>query len=309
MERDKKYRLIGKYLSGNASPEEKVLVDDWARKSPENSAELEALQKLWNVSPRLKKEKSHDAQKAWEMFQEIVQAGPKIKKLSFSPLKIAAVLVLCVGTVFLLAFLFSDPEKKNVLVQKSIFIQRVDTIPSIENKDTVSSTAFPAKKALHTHARLISSFTWSSSDTANVFLLPDGSKVHLNKHSSITYMRSGRTVSLEGEAFFEVMPDSIPFFVSCKNTVVRVVGTSFNVKGSSRDEAVEVLVVTGLVEVSDKLMPSNKIELKAGDLATYNNNRHAFVKSTATKKQKWWTMTSLRNKIKKIFNKIRHKTN
>jgi transmembrane sensor len=84
--------------------------------------------------------------------------------------------------------------------------------------------------------------------------LPDGSRVFLNEGARITYPASfdkGRNVQLKGEAFFEVMSDPMnPFTVRSGKVVVSVLGTSFNVKPSGREEEVEVFVNSGKVRMS-----------------------------------------------------------
>ncbi|KAA9355017.1 FecR family protein [Larkinella humicola] len=86
--------------------------------------------------------------------------------------------------------------------------------------------------------------------------LPDGSKVWLNPAAKIQYTarafsKTSRTVSVEGEAFFEVTKDPArPFFVKSNSLLVKVLGTSFNVKSNSDQSWYEVSVVTGKVSVS-----------------------------------------------------------
>src|SRR3546814_2056524 len=96
---------------------------------------------------------------------------------------------------------------------------------------------------------------WSSdvcsSDLRNV-TLADGSVVTLNKNSELSYPRrftgSSRTVSLQGEAFFDVETDrEKPFVISVNDVEVEVTGTSFNIK--SREEVTEVIVESGSVRV------------------------------------------------------------
>ena len=81
--------------------------------------------------------------------------------------------------------------------------------------------------------------------------LEDGSVVTLGAKSRIEteFTSTRRQVTLlEGEAFFEVTEDeSRPFFVASQDTLVRVVGTKFDVKRSA--EIVHVSVLEGIVEV------------------------------------------------------------
>ncbi len=62
--------------------------------------------------------------------------------------------------------------------------------------------------------------------------LPDGSEATLTGGSSIAWrpFSDVRAVDLEGEAFFAVVSDSIPFEVSTFNARVVVTGTRFNVR-------------------------------------------------------------------------------
>ncbi len=86
--------------------------------------------------------------------------------------------------------------------------------------------------------------------------LADGTAVKLNSDSRIvspeTFSGNTREVTLEGEAFFEVIPDpDKPFIVHFGDNQVRVVGTSFNVR--AYEDAVEntVAVKTGKVSVKE----------------------------------------------------------
>lgn len=94
--------------------------------------------------------------------------------------------------------------------------------------------------------------------------LPDGSTVNLNASTSILYEEDwDRTISLSGEAFFEVTKGNT-FTVKTKYGNVEVLGTSFNV--FARDSIFEVACKTGKVLVSipekafqEELIPGDKI--------------------------------------------------
>jgi len=86
-------------------------------------------------------------------------------------------------------------------------------------------------------------------------LLPDGSLVHLNSHSRLTYpekFRRSRQVSLNGEGFFEVKRDpQRPFLVNINELAyVEVLGTSFNVNALQEGQSIKVQVVEGKVSFS-----------------------------------------------------------
>lgn len=83
--------------------------------------------------------------------------------------------------------------------------------------------------------------------------LPDGSVVQLNTDSAIKVRYSDherRVELLRGEAHFDVAKNPArPFIVAANHVAVRAVGTAFNVR--LRDDAVDVLVTEGKVQVND----------------------------------------------------------
>lgn len=91
--------------------------------------------------------------------------------------------------------------------------------------------------------------------------LPDGSIVNLNAGSSITYRKdfiNDRTVTLTGEAFFDVKKDpSRPFRVKSKEIITTALGTSFNINAYDAEDFVEVTLATGKVNVVDTVSRQN----------------------------------------------------
>ncbi len=94
--------------------------------------------------------------------------------------------------------------------------------------------------------------------------LPDGSQVTLGAASSldVDFTEAERRVVLgEGEAFFEVEGDAAwPFIVVAGDTLVRVVGTQFDVRRAG--QAVEIAVLEGEVEV---IQPDGPVDAPLDD--------------------------------------------
>ena len=110
-------------------------------------------------------------------------------------------------------------------------------------------------------------------ETRNV-ILPDGSSVLLNRHSSLSYPKrfksDNREVQLTGEAYFEVSKDQKhPFIVQTEHINVQVLGTHFNVDAYRNNPEVKTTLLTGSVAVSNK---SNSVRmiLKPNEIAVYN---------------------------------------
>lgn len=95
----------------------------------------------------------------------------------------------------------------------------------------------------------------NSSDTTQIIILPDGTTVHLERKSKLTYApgfsdSSIREVYLNGEAFFEIKRNAAkPFLVMTRSIITKVLGTSFTVKDYSSDKKALVIVKTGKVSV------------------------------------------------------------
>lgn len=84
--------------------------------------------------------------------------------------------------------------------------------------------------------------------------LADGSRVWLANSSQIRYPRelrgNERKIYLEGQAFFEVTPDSTrSFIVQTSELHVKVLGTSFEVRHYADDEERAITVASGKVSV------------------------------------------------------------
>jgi len=113
--------------------------------------------------------------------------------------------------------------------------------------------------------------------------LSDGTKVWLNSGSKLIYPgkfgNGSRSVSIEGEAYFEVAKDpGKPFIVNTSDLDIMVLGTTFNLKNYPDEKNIETTVIEGSVKVVNKKSYSElkeEIILKPKEKATYNkiNNR------------------------------------
>jgi ferric-dicitrate binding protein FerR (iron transport regulator) len=112
--------------------------------------------------------------------------------------------------------------------------------------------------------------------TKSKLILPDGTQVWLNSESKLSYATnfndSIREVTLEGEAYFDVVKDkNRPFIVKTSAISIRVLGTAFNVKSYNQDPTIETTLVRGLIEVQKNNEPSaSKIILRPNEKLVYN---------------------------------------
>ena len=219
--------LLARYLAKTATESEIILVQNWLALSPSNARELADYKTIWEYSGSLQQKNSHvNTDAAWN----------KVK------LKMEKSLII--------------PIDKTSLPQS-----RVLNLKANQRKLPVATWAaaviallvmaygwylFQNEKAAATTLQV------ATTNNTTEKILPDGTKVFLNYNSSLTYPETFgeiRTVSLKGEAFFDVKPDaSHPFVIEANGTEVKVLGTSFNVKAYAK-EPVRVDVSTGKVQV------------------------------------------------------------
>lgn len=105
--------------------------------------------------------------------------------------------------------------------------------------------------------------------------LPDGTIVHLNAKSSLTYSqdfgRNDRKVALSGEGFFEVKKDTEKkFIVGTGYMDIAVLGTKFNVYAYETKDIVEMSLVEGSVDVTTSRPPYQSIRVKPNEKVVYN---------------------------------------
>ena len=133
--------------------------------------------------------------------------------------------------------------------------------------------------------------------TRSKIILPDGSQVWLNSDSKLSYLNSFnnvlREVTLEGEAFFDVVKDpKHPFVVHTSGIDIKVLGTAFNVKSYQQDPTIEATLLRGMIEVTTRadiktpkviLQPHEKLIFKKLGSELTVNDKAAEKKSTTEK--------------------------
>lgn len=122
--------------------------------------------------------------------------------------------------------------------------------------------------------------------------LPDGTKVWLNKHTTLKYPREfsekGRLVYLEGEGYFEVQrnPEK-PFTVQSEAMQVRVLGTVFNLKSDKTRMSAVATLLRGEIQVKGN-HEEGMIVLSPGQKAELNGmSKKLIVKQVDTGFENW----------------------
>ncbi len=116
--------------------------------------------------------------------------------------------------------------------------------------------------------------------------LPDGSLVLLKVGSELRYKENfdkERGVELEGEAFFNIVKDSLKeFSVKTKYTNTRVLGTSFLVNEKKDRNKTEVFLYSGSVSVDIKGIKNKSWAIIPGESFVYTSEGQTFISKFST---------------------------
>lgn len=106
-------------------------------------------------------------------------------------------------------------------------------------------------------------------------ILPDGTMVHLNSQSKLSYPNSfssgNRVVELSGEGYFNVQTDKEhPFIVKTPGNVhVKVYGTAFNLRAYKDERKIQTVLEEGKVSIIDN-NGTELTQLVPGERASYS---------------------------------------
>lgn len=106
----------------------------------------------------------------------------------------------------------------------------------------------------------------SGSEPRKTVVLPDGSVVTLHSNTRLTladgFGRTGREITLSGEALFDIARDGqLPFIVHTSTVDVEVLGTLFNLNAYPQTGYTETSLFRGKIAVSLKGHPEEKMIL------------------------------------------------
>lgn len=107
-------------------------------------------------------------------------------------------------------------------------------------------------------------------------LLSDGTHLHLNAGSRITYplefLSDERRVFIDGEVYAEVAKDEErPFYIASGDVDIKVLGTTFNFKSYDNLDCVELLLLDGSVEMKiNSKGRSRQMLLSPGEMIQYD---------------------------------------
>ncbi|HEY0669218.1 MAG TPA: FecR family protein [Sphingobacteriaceae bacterium] len=232
---------IGKYLSGEASPDEAMLLEEWLDSSLANR---ELFNHCLQVNNSLAKDGRYQVPVTADAWMQLVDAIPELRRKSVQPtiknlFSIYSIAACVTGLIILSAVLF--------------FHTRYDDKGARE-------------------------ITYAATNNNETKVLPDSSEIILSSGSRLSFPEKfkpdSRETNLQGEAYFTITHNAAqPFIITVDNINIQVIGTSFNVKDLIDEGMIETQVVSGKVKMYND---SGEIIIASGQTGIYNKSSNAF---------------------------------
>ncbi len=215
MEKESLIKNLIKKLRGAGSEEERQHWDEQLRRTGA-AEEAEAYEAVWRLAGRYRSDYQPDAKHGFKTLRQRMNRARRRQRRLFLATAVAASLALLFGLWWW---------------------------PALQNQQP----AQPAAVVLQ------------ANETPRTEQLPDGTTIQLNRRSRLTYQPSSDgtpqgPLHLEGEAFFEVVPQNTnQFQVRTEHADVAVLGTAFNLRAFPGEQATELEVEEGAVSFRERL--------------------------------------------------------
>lgn len=223
--------LLLRYIAGEVTQEENLLVKEWSRKDIANEELLIQLARIYYAQRTQQRIKSRDTEAAFRIVNNKIKK--KGRRLFLQRVVVAASLIIGILGIGSFIFQYSDLRES--------FLPSMITVESNDNSRT----------------RLV------LPDGTEVCLNSGSSITYPSR-----YTDGERNVTLSGEAYFKVTHNKEkPFIVNALNKKykVKVLGTEFNMQAYRDDNVIQTTLIVGSVQVDIQgnntktvLLPSQK---------------------------------------------------
>lgn len=279
------YHIASDYFSGRISETDRKYLNNWLEQLPENKQVFAELERVWKLTGSLQANVEPDVDQEWSRFLINKDKGVMI------PLPIESK----VRSIFSPLIRIAAIAIPAVLVVGCLLFLFI--IKSTSNQEWVAI---------------------QSGETAIEQVLPDGSKVWMNRNSSLSYPKeftgAQRKVKLTGEGFFSVVKGKGTFTIEAGTSEIKVLGTQFNVRNYLTEAATEVMVKEGKVSFASMADKQSNVVLVTGEKGLLNNSTNEIQKSTSSNDNAlgWFshtltfnneTLSEVANDISRYFNK------
>lgn len=202
--------LIGKYLAGEATPEEAIWLDDWRQQSLENERHFAQLEKLFCATNGQNEPVRFNPDKAWKQVESRIkeQKQGRVIPLWANQWRVAASVAALVAFGAALFF---------ILQPSPMYLELAST-------DRILTDTLPQGDIVHLNRQ---------------------STIHYAYHKR----QKTAHIDLTGEAFFDLRNPDQTTVVKTGNLMIRDIGTKFNVQHRTDRDTIHVSVLEGEVQL------------------------------------------------------------
>lgn len=240
--------LISRFLTGQASEQEKAELARWLEASEANRKYFGDIEFVYKQATPYHPIVKVDVDKAWNNVRHQIQSQKQ------------------------------EPEKQTHVVAFRLPVwARIAAAAAVLL--TVSFLIYRSITPSDHQAPVLLSI--SATDSVLKEVLTDSTVIFVNKNSNLRlatdYGKKERRVILQGEAFFDIKPiENKPFIVESEGVFVKNLATAFNVRALAGDSIVEVYVRKGKVALFTS--SHQGIEISEGQAGIFNRNTGEFKK-------------------------------
>lgn len=240
LESTKKGEIVGRYLAGKESEDDRRELKNWLDEDEANRELFHEINNEKNISSAIELFDSFNVYAAWKKYMH-THALSSYRK-TIIRWQVAAVFFFLVGCGGVIAYLTTTTGERSFTTVST-------------NKGQNSKVTLPD-----------GSIVWVSSGTTLSYNTNFGEKE--------------RSIKLSGEAFFEIAKNKDkPLVVDCNDLKIRVLGTKFDVSAYPEDHSVDVVLESGSVELTSGTNQSLKKQLVPGEMARFDVVRKELVVS------------------------------
>lgn len=262
-------KVLASLFTHSATPEEEETYRDWLDEHPENQKIADRILSRTRYEENHLLMKSFSSQQAWEKIYPLLGEEKSLKRFNWKrSLKYAALILLLLLPA---SYLIYKGTAEEPISEFTPGTKGAEVILSNGSTFKFPEGALPegAPIAFVIDSTGINYHTPNNKpqvkEQKNVLrtlqgmecqiTLSDGSKVHLNAETQLTYPvcfgGKERIVQVEGEAYFEIAPDKEhPFIVQTPHSSIRVTGTAFNVRAYPDEKTECTTLISGEITIS-----------------------------------------------------------
>ena len=275
--------IIQKYLRGDATEMDEIKLYKWLNEKGEH-LDIFKEEVAFYLTEDSEVDQS-EVQRAFDNFcKQITNLSPKPVLVRFiqNYLKYAAMITILISGILIFKYMKSSKESSHV--EKSGEFQTEDVLKTqitlTQENGTIEVIDSQREGLYYVDTSAVRPNTYNELYVPNgqIFkvVLSDGTIVWLNSNTKLRYPTAfskemdTRMVWLEGEAFFDVMPNkNKPFIVSANEVDVKVLGTKFNISSYQADDAIYTTLIEGSVSIQENSAKQNAITIQPNFQATF----------------------------------------